>query len=72
MIYIVFGVLAVLGFGLGRWGQTHVRDLVPRTLEVRERIIRERVMRRGAISCQIAAGLLVVGIILEAAGALGR
>ena len=62
--FVLLG-LALIAFAFGRWGHDHVDQLMPRHLDARERILQARVLRHGAIACQVVGGLLVIAAIVR-------
>ena len=58
-------VLAALLFGLARWGRKNSADLVSVALSAESRAKRERVLRRGAMSCYVLAALFVALALLH-------
>lgn len=53
--------LAVSLHSLGIWGRRNAQRLVPAALPSRQRLGQERVLRRGAWACHVAAGVLLLG-----------
>lgn len=47
-------------FPLGAWGRSHVNTLVVDAIQGEERQHRIAVLRRGATTCQVVAGIFVV------------
>ncbi|GAA4815365.1 hypothetical protein ACFQ0K_07065 [Nocardioides caeni] len=52
--------VACLLFPLGTWGRAHASTLVVDAIQGEEREHRISVLRRGALTCQVVAGVLAV------------
>ncbi len=70
VLSVVQLVLASGLFLLGRWGWRGADRLVPAALPESERASRTATYRRGAVACQVLAGLLVVVVAVTVAVAL--
>ncbi|KRB72746.1 hypothetical protein ASE01_22125 [Nocardioides sp. Root190] len=53
-------VIGVFLFTLGAWGRSHVSTLVVDAIQGEERLQRIAVLKRGATTCQVVAGVFVV------------
>lgn len=62
----VAGLIGVVLLMIGRWGRRNAMTLVPLTLSVEAREKKARVMRRGAVSCQILGVLIVAVAVINA------
>lgn len=60
---VVVGIVLVV---LGRWGSRNALALVPPSLAESERRRRERVLARGAITCQVLGVVFVAGTLVLA------
>lgn len=60
MIYAGGIALAVLLFAVGWWGRAEAPGLAPGHLPEKDRLRRERTLRRGALACQLTAAGAVV------------
>lgn len=54
---VVSGLVAAICFLLGRWGLRNTADLVAAGASPERRAREERIIRRGARSCYVLAGL---------------
>lgn len=62
---VSLSIAAVL-FLLGRWGYTNSERLAPHLLSDESRHHRTRILRRGAVTCQVVAVLFVAIAVIGA------
>jgi len=65
-------ICAAVFFVAARWGRSNTASLVPMTVSVETRTRRERVLKRGAISCYVWATLLLLIAVSDVITMLGR
>ena len=64
IIPIGAALLAAALYAVGKWGRDNAAELVPQVYSREGRRHKEKVLRRGAVSCQVFAAMLLAFAVL--------